>query len=178
MVTSDFDGNGEIVAENSSDPDSLIRLNPGTTAFSISGDVLTCTQTGPDDYLRLDIDDVEANGGGSYVNEYTMIFDIKIDSLDWFPVYNTGYNNYNAAELWVRGDGAVGSGAYTDPGLVPEGTWVRLVVTRKLDGTTWYRYIYVDGTLVSNQFNPEGTDGNSSLYTNGQQNAGQFTILS
>ena len=176
--TADFDAAGEIVAESASDTDSLIRLNPGTSAFSISDGVLTCTQTGPADYLRVDVDDVAANGGGGYVNEYTMIFDIKVDIADWVPIYNTGYDNYNAAELWVRGDGAVGSGAYTNPGLVPQWTWVRLVVTRKLEGANWYRYIYVDGTLVSNEFNSEGNDGNSSLYTNGQQNEVQFTILS
>ncbi|MHC4560929.1 MAG: hypothetical protein ACYS80_26915, partial [Planctomycetota bacterium] len=176
--TADFDTFGEIVAESTSDPDSLMRQNPGTTAFSISGGILTCTQTGPSDYLRLDVDDMEANGGGGWVNEYTMIFDIKTDTPDWLPIYNTGYDNYNDAELWVRDDGALGdAGIYLTPGIA-QGIWVRIVVTRKTDGPTWYRYIYVNGTLVSNEFNPEGLDGNSSLYTNGQQNDGQFTILS
>jgi SAM-dependent methyltransferase len=177
--SSDFDINDEIVAESSSDADSLMRLSAGTSAFSISGGVLTCTQTGPGDYLRLDIDDLQLNGGGSYVNEYTLIFDIRIDVPDLLPLYNTGYNNYNAADLWVRSDGAVGyGGAYTAPGVVPQSTWTRLVVKRYLNGGTWYRSIFADGILKRGGMDPEGVDGNLSLYTNGQQPDGQFTILS
>jgi len=176
--SSDF-VDGAIVAEASSDPDTLMRLNPGTTAFSIAGGILTCTQTGPEDYLRVDIDDLLPNGGGDYVNAYTLFFDIRVDNPDWLPLYNTGYDNYNAAELWVDSSGAVGSGTYTNAGVVPEGVWARLAVTRNIEDDTWYRYIYADGgVLVSDAFNPEGTDGNSSLYTNEQQGEGQFTILS
>jgi len=177
--TTGFDVNREIHAEQSSDPDTLMRLSENTTAFSISGGVLTCTQTGPEDYLRLDIDDLAANGGGDYVNEYTMFFDLRIDALDWFPVYNTGYDNYNDAELWIRGDGAIGdSGVYTAAGIIPEATWVRLAVTRKYEDDAWYRYLYVEGNLVAGKFLGEGTDGTNSLYTNEQQDEGQFTILS
>jgi len=176
--SSDFDINDEIVAENSSDPDSLIRLSASTSAFSISGGILTCTQTGPGDYLRIDIDDLQANGGGSYVNEYTLIFDIIIDDPDWLPLYNTGSDNYNEAELWIRSDGAVGAGTYTAPGVVPEDTWTRLVITRRVQGGKCYRNIYADGSLVSENHDSDSIDGNLSLYTNTSQPEGQFTILS
>ena len=176
--SSDFDTNDEITAEKSSDPDSLIRLSASTSAFSISGGILTCTQTGPGDYLRIDIDDLQPNGGGSYVNEYTLIFDIIIDDPDWLPLYNTGYDNYNAAELWIRSDGAVGVGAYTSAGVVPEDTWTRLVITRRVEGGTCYRNIYADGILVSENHDSDSIDGGMSLYTNAQQPPGQFTILS
>lgn len=176
--TSDFDANDEIFAESSSDSDSLMRLSAGTSAFSISGGILTCTQTGPNDYLRIDVDDLQANGGGSYVNEYTLIFDVNVDNPAWLPLYNTGYDNYNAAELWLRSDGSVGLGTYTAAGVVPQSTWTRLVVTRYLDSGTWYRKIFADGVLEASGRDGEGTDGNLSLYTNGLQDAGQFTILS
>ena len=176
--SSDFDANDEIFAESSSDNDSLMRLSAGTSAFSISGGILTCTETGPNDYLRIDVDDLQFNGGGSYVNEYTLILDIRIDDPDWLPLYNTGYDNYNAAELWVRSDGAVGLGTYTAPDVIPQSVWTRLVVTRYLDGGTWYRKIYADGILEASGRDGEGTDGNLSLYTNAHQDAGQFTILS
>jgi hypothetical protein len=100
--SSDFDTNDEITAESSSDADSLIRHSVGTSAFSITDGILTCTQTGPGDYLRLDIDDLQPNGGGAYVNEYTLIFDVNVDNPAWLPLYNTGYDNYNDAELWIR----------------------------------------------------------------------------
>lgn len=177
--SSDFDINDEIVAESSSDADSLICHSVGTSAFSISGGILTCTQTGPNDYLRIDVDDLQFNGGGGYVNEYTLIFDVNVDNPDWLPLYNTGYDNHNDAELWLRSDGAVGDGGlYTASGVVTQSTWTRLVVTRYLDSGTWYRKIFTDGSLKASGLEPEGTDGNLSLYTNGQQDAGQFTILS
>jgi len=89
-----------------------------------------------------------------------------------------GDNNYNAAELWVAVDGSVGSGSYSDPGVVPLETWVRLVVVRRLEGTSWVRDLYVDGTKVLEGLGAEGLDGNSSLYTKAQRDEGQFTIIS
>jgi len=176
--SSDFDGADEISADKSSDPDSLMRRNPATSEVSISGGKVVFTQTGPDDFLRADVEDLAENGGGGYVNEYTMIFDVKAMDADWLPIYNTGYNNYNAAELWVAADGSVGSGAYSDPGVVPLNTWVRLVVVRRLEDNSWVRDLYVDGTNVFDNLGAEGVDGNASLYTNAQQDDGQFTIIS
>ncbi|MBN2559539.1 MAG: discoidin domain-containing protein [Phycisphaerae bacterium] len=176
--TGDFDAAHEIRADKASDPESLIRRNPATNAVSISGGKVVFTQTGPADFLRVDIDDLVENGGGGYANAYTMIFDLKALEADWLPLYNTGYNNYNAADFWADADGAVGSGAYSEPGAVPLGTWVRLVVVRRLEGATWFRDAYVNGTKVLDNLEGEGLDGNSSLYTNAQQGEGQFTILS
>jgi len=146
--TGDFDPAHEILADKASDPDSLIRRNPATTAVSISGGKVVFTQTGPADFLRVDIDDLVENGGGGYANAYTMIFDLKALEADWLPLYNTGYNNYNAADFWAAADGSVGSGTYSEPGAIPLGTWVRLVVVRRLEGSTWFRDAYVNGTKV------------------------------
>ncbi len=130
--TSDFDASHEVAADKSSDPDSLLRRNAASSAITISGGKVLFTQTGPDDFLRADVKDLLENGGGGYVNAYTMIFDLKATDADWLPIYNTGDDNYNAAELWVAGDGSVGSGAYSDPGVAPLETWVRLVVVQGL----------------------------------------------
>jgi len=174
----DFDLANEIQADKASDPDSLIRRNPTSAAISISGGTVIFAQTGPSDYLRVDVDDLAANGSGEYTNEYTMIFDLKALDADWLPIYNTGYDNYNAADFWAAADGSVGSGSYSDPGVLPLGTWVRLVVVRRLEGGSWVRDVYIDGTKVFDNLGAEGLDGNSSLYTNAQQGEGQFTILS
>ncbi|MEN6427631.1 MAG: discoidin domain-containing protein, partial [Phycisphaerales bacterium] len=175
---SDFDPAHEISADKSSDPDSLIRRNPASAAISISGGKVVFMQTGPDDFLRVDVDDLVENGGGGYVNEYTMIFDLKAMDADWLPIYNTGYNNYNAADFWAAADGSVGSGSYSDPGVLPLETWVRLVVVRRLEGGSWVRDVYANGTKVFDNLGAEVLDDNSSLYTNAQQGEGQFTILS
>ncbi len=176
--TRDFDPANEIPADRASDPASLIRRNPTTAAISISAGKAIFTQTGPDDFLRVDIDDLVENGGGGYTNEYTMVFDLKATDADWLPVYNTGYDNYNAADFWIAADGSVGSGSYSDPGVVPLQTWARLVVVRRLEDGGWVRDVYVDGAKVFDNLDAESLDGNSSLYTNAQQDEGQFTILS
>ena len=175
---SDFDAAHEISPDKTSDPDSLMRRNPASAAIRISGGKVVFTQTGPDDFLRLDVDDLAENGGGGYVNEYTMIFDLKALDADWLPVYNTNYNNQNAGDFWVAADGSVGSDSYSNPGVVPLATWVRLVVVRRLEGGSWVRDVYVDGTKVLDNLGAEALDDNSSLYTNAQQDEGQFTILS
>jgi hypothetical protein len=175
---SDFDGAGEVTADKSSNPASLVRRNLASAAITTVGGKVVFTQTGPDDFLRVDIEDLVENGGGGYTNEYTMIFDLKATNADWLPIYNTGYNNYNAAELWVAADGSVGSGTYSDPGVVPLDTWVRLVAVRRLENGSWVRDLYVNGAKVLGDLGAEGLDGNSSLYTNAQQEEGQFTIIS
>ncbi|NQV35875.1 MAG: discoidin domain-containing protein, partial [Phycisphaeraceae bacterium] len=173
-----FDGASEVLADKASAPGSLMRINAGSTAITQADNVVIVSETGPGDYLRVDIDDVMENGGGAYVNEYTMIFDVKAAQADWLPIYNTGSDNYNAADFWMNAEGALGSGSYSDAGVMPPNTWVRLVVVRMLEGGSWVRDVYVDGTLVFGDLGAEGGDGNSSLYTNAQEDEGQFTILS
>ena len=175
---SDFSGAGEVTADKASHPASLARRNEASAAITTSGGKVVFTQTGPDDYLRIDVQDLVENGGGGYTNEYTMIFDLKATDADWLPIYNTGYDNYNAAELWIAADGSVGSGDYSDPGVIPLDTWVRLVAVRRLEGGSWVRDLYVNGAKVLDNLGAEGLDGNSSLYTNAQQDEGQFTIIS
>ena len=97
--TRDFDPAHEIPTDRASDPASLIRRNPTTAAIRISAGKAIFTQTGPDDFLRVDIDDLVENGGGGYTNEYTMVFDLKAMDADWLPVYNTGYNNLSLIHI-------------------------------------------------------------------------------
>ena len=172
-----FNPDDELAAELSSDPDTLMRTYD-TSNFTVDGGILICTQTGPTDYLHVDVDDLEANGGGGYVNEYTLIFDLKKTDSDWLPLYNTGYDNYNEAELWVNSEGAVGSGTYSEPGVVPQDVWVRLAVKRYHDGANWVRNIYVNGATVLEGLGAEGVDGQNSLYSNSDYDDGQFTIFS
>ncbi len=173
----DFDAAHEISPDKTSDPDSLMRRNPASAAISISGGKVVFTQTGPDDFLRLDVDDLAENGGGGYVNAYTMIFDLKAMDADWLPIYNTNYNNQNEADFWVAADGSVGSGSYSNPGGSP---WRR-------GSVSWWcaNWRPAVGSATSTSRNQgarrpgaEALDDNSSLYTDAEQGEGQFTILS
>jgi len=179
-MTGPFSGTGEMMANSASNSNSLIRINPGSTAFSKGlGDVVVCTKTGPADFLRVDINDLAANGGGDYVNAYTMVLDLRIDTPDWLPVYNTNDNNTNGAELWISPDGAIGVGAeYSAAGVFVPDVWTRLVIRRSDFSGQWQTELFVNGVFVIATSLNDGLDGYSSLYTNAQRDTGQFTILS
>ena len=51
------------------------------------------------------------NGGGGYVNQYTMLWDVLLPgSLNWMPFFNTAPGNGNDADFYVPDAGALGIG--------------------------------------------------------------------
>jgi len=109
-----------------------------------------------------------ANGGGIYVNEYTLIMDLLIpqstfNTDDWLPFHNTNCCNANDADVFVRlSDGGIGiSGVYQ--GQLEANTWQRVALV--FDFTSQLELIkYVDGIEVGRQ-GLGGLDGRWSLYT-------------
>ena len=176
-----FSGPGRLYADNSSDADSLLKLNvANSSVYSISGGILY--STGSDEqaeFLQADINDSAANGGGDYVNEFTMIWDIRTDvTSDWIGLFNANLTNSNASELWLGPDGSVGKGSqYTDPGVVPQETWTRLAVTYHIDGGNTVRDLYVDGVLVRGDDIVSSVDGSFSLWTNEQEDPYQWCLF-
>ena len=177
----EFNGAGQLYADNSSEADSLLKLNvANSSVYSISSGILY--SAGSDDqaeYLQTDINDSVANGGGDYVNEFTMIWDIKTDATpDWIGLFNANLTNSNASELWLGPDGSVGKGSqYTDPGVVPQETWTRLAVTYHIDGGDTVRDLYVDGVLVRGDDIVSSVDGSFSLWTNEQEDPYQWCLF-
>lgn len=106
------------------------------------------------------------NGGGIYVNDYTLIFDLYLPSSadSWLPFYNTTAQNANDADCWVRlSDGAVGvSGVYD--GSIPGNTWTRVALAFGHEGGSEKLHKYIDGVPVGTQ-DLGGLDGRWSLYT-------------
>jgi hypothetical protein len=110
-----------------------------------------------------------ANGGGVYVNSYTLIFDMLIpqDSFDsdaWLAIHNTNAGNTNDADLFVSfpGGGIGISGQYD--GSIPADVWRRVAFVFDYDaGVTTLRK-YIDGAMVGTQ-ELGGIDGRWSLYT-------------
>src|SRR5882672_1684337 len=81
-----------------------------------------------------------ANGGGSLLNQYTLIFDVMFPSRPsgWAVLYQTAPANNDDGEWFVNETQGLGiSGVYG--GTVADGTWNRLAVV--VDG--------VSGTLTS-----------------------------
>lgn len=109
-----------------------------------------------------------ANGGGSFVNQYTLIFDLL------FPPASSGgwrgliqiddpVNNANDADLHINPAGAIGiSGSYQ--GQVQTNTWHRIAFAFDLaaPGGPLLRK-YIDGALVGEQILGAGVDGRWAL---------------
>lgn len=102
-----------------------------------SGSYYTCTHNIP------------ANGGGTEVNEYSLVFDFRIPQLgQWYSFYQANSGNSNDAELFVNTNNQVGRST-NGPGYstyqVLANQWYRMVVSVDLGN---YYKVYLDGVLV------------------------------
>ena len=89
------------------------------------------------------------NGGGSFVNQYTMLMDIQYpaaSSGQWLSLYQTNTGNANDGDLFIRNsDQAIGLaalGGYS-ANTTESDTWYRVVLTVN-NGVD--RSVYVNGT--------------------------------
>ncbi len=96
------------------------------------------------------------NGGGTYLNEYTLAFDLLIPSASfasdaWFAFFNTNVDNANDGDLFVKLDtGGIGiSGAYS--GEVLADTWQRVVAVFRYEGGEIVLHKFIDGREVGSQ---------------------------
>ena len=88
-----------------------------------------------------------ANGGGSLLNQYTLIFDVMFPShVDpWAVLYQTNPANNDDGEWFINGGRGLGiSGVYG--GNVPDGTWNRLAVV--VDSAAGTLTSFINGTQV------------------------------
>lgn len=113
--------------------------------------------------------DSPPNGGGGYLNQYTMIFDVLLPSpINWFPFFNTSPSNAtgNDADFYVAPDGSIGIAAigYSAIGLIAANTWYRVAFAADLAaGTVTY---YLNGAPVCT--GNAGIDGRHSVYSNAE----------
>lgn len=102
-----------------------------------------------------------ANGGGVYLNQYTLIMDVMFPSRPdgWAVLFQTNTNNSNDGDWFINPSQAIGiSGVYG--GLVADGTWNRVVaVVDNVGGTLTS---YVNGAQVQQVGGPS-LDGRWSL---------------
>jgi hypothetical protein len=107
---------------------------------------------------------IAPNGGGTYVNTFTLLFDVKYPTSSagqWMCLYQTNPNNTNDGDFFVQsGTGKLGVAAtgYSARTTKAE-TWYRVVVS--VDNGSFYR-IYVDGELWL-QGTVQPVDGRFSL---------------
>lgn len=106
------------------------------------------------------------NGGGAYVNQYTLVFDIYYppnSDLTWRSLWQTDVNNgaSNDGDLFVSTADGLGISSIYD-GFVSPGAWHRIAVAFDLTGPVLTKFI--DGVKVGNQTaGLSGVDGRFSL---------------
>jgi hypothetical protein len=117
----------------------------------------------------LSFNNTGPNGGGSYVNQYTLIYDLLSPGApNWTALFNTNPGNPsgNDADFYIASDRSVGIGSiYSSAGQIASDTWYRIAFVADLSaGTMTY---YVNGTQVATgSQGGSGLDGRWSLLSN------------
>jgi hypothetical protein len=109
---------------------------------------------------------IAPNGGGGYVNQYTLIMDLMFpaDSTGkWRGLFQTSPDNGNDGDLFVNAANGIGiSGNYS--GSLLADTWHRVAFVFDLAATENQLSKYVDGKLVGTQTGSAfGIDGRWSM---------------
>jgi len=168
-------GNGLVVAGTAPSYTASVTDTGGKT---LNG-VIT-TVVGAANRLRANYT-LPANGGGSYLNEYTLLFDVfspTASRSSWRSLFQTDTSNgsTNDGDYFIGTDDKMGTAAlgYTTTAL-NDTVWKRVVVVADL-GSSFK--VYVDGVLFHTHTS-QSVDGRYALYTdavllfadNGSENA-------
>ncbi|NOX67102.1 MAG: T9SS type A sorting domain-containing protein [Chlorobi bacterium] len=93
------------------------------------------------------------NGGGTRTNSYALSIDFKVNVLnDWVSLMQTNTANDDDGDLFLSSDKDIGIGAlgWSDPGIITEGDWYRMVfVSTPISADSVAVDIYLDGILVN-----------------------------
>lgn len=109
---------------------------------------------------------IPPNGGGDSVNQYTLMYDFKILSLQkWHTFHQTDTSNKNDGECFIRpitetNPGRIGTATtkYTQDSVIPN-QWYRLMISVNLGH--FYRY-YLNGKLIL-EGDTQNVDGRFAL---------------
>lgn len=148
------------------DPSALTKATFGSnlelvgTTESIDGPTAAdkAVRIGPGSHFKM-VHGTPANGGGEYVNEYTLSFDVRFSESQWISLFQTSTSNSNDGEIFIAPENTLGVAdiGYTNCTLKPN-EWYRVTFT-----CDWYdapkpwtsefveipgMRIYVDGVLA------------------------------
>lgn len=169
-------GNGLLeYADGTSQTLTTFGTTDGSTVPHIGGQAATFMRvpafSGIGNGYNLTLSDTGPNGGGAYVNQYSVVFDVlSPSSINWTPFFNTDPDNGNDADFYIAPDGAIGIGAlgYSAAGVIGADTWHRIAFVADLGaGNVSY---YIDGNPVYDRTGGSLLEGRFSLYSN--QDAG------
>ncbi len=156
------------------------EMTNGTTVPHIGGEpagyVRFPAYSSQADFPRLTFNGSVPNGGGLYLNQFTVVMDIYMTSPHaWLPLFNTNTSNANDADWYVADTGALGIGAlgYSAGGAVAADAWHRIIFAADLGAGVVS--MYLDGTLVRQRTDTSLRDGRFSIST--ANDAGPDLIL-
>lgn len=107
---------------------------------------------------------IAANGGGAYVNQYTLIMDIMYPAASsgtWRSLFQTATGNGNDGDLFINDGNGIGISSLYAGAILPD-TWHRVAFVFDLSLASNRLKKYVDGSLVGAQ-NLDALDGRWSL---------------
>lgn len=107
---------------------------------------------------------IAPNGGGSYVNQYTLIMDIMFPAASsgtWRSLFQTSTANANDGDLFVNTANGIGISSAYSGSLLPD-TWHRVAFVFDLALPSSRLRKFIDGVEVGAQ-NLDGLDGRWSL---------------
>lgn len=140
----------------------------GQTAQYLTVPALTATTSG----LLATFSSSGPNGGGNYINDYTVIMDIySPGAAGWQALFNTDVANSNDADFYINGSGQVGIGAlgYGTTPTAAQNQWNRIAFVADLDaGIVKY---FVNGTLAFTRTGAALTDGRFAVYSSANAGA-------
>lgn len=144
-----------------------LTLTGSQAAVAGSGTIFDqgASRLGVGDYYTV-THGIAANGGGAYVNEYTVLWDIMYPAASagsWKTLWQTSVGNANDGDLFIRPSGPQGAIGTGDTGYsantTTSDTWYRVVMS--VDNGSHFN-VYVDGNLWLNG-NIQPVDGRFSL---------------
>lgn len=112
------------------------------------------------------------NGGGGYINDYSVVMDIySPGSASWQALFNTNTSNGNDADFYIDPTGRLGIGGvgYTAASVIAQNQWNRIAFVADLDGGV-VKY-FVNGDLAFTRAGSSLADGRFGLYSNADAGA-------
>lgn len=114
------------------------------------------------------------NGGGSYINDYTVVMDIySPGAAGWQALFNTNPANAsgNDADFYIDPTGKLGIATlgYTTIPVIAQNQWNRIAFVADLDGGV-VKY-FVNGTLAFTRTGASLADGRFAFFSNADAGA-------
>ncbi len=124
-------------------------LNGTHTRVAGPTDGDSAVRIGAGSYYKVN-NTIAANGGGSKVNEFSLMVDFKVKDINtWYSIFQTDSTNASDADCFIKKSaGTIGTSAtgYT-PAAITADKWHRLIIAADLKAAGSYSY-YIDGALA------------------------------